>query len=188
MSGSWPCISARATAARTRHWALVRPMAWARWSIRRRRSRQTSCTRKTEAFGGRRCRFHGGDIISRLIIGKLANMSHGSAHCGCSGGSADAAAWPQRRIWGGARPAKTLVDPADSRASRASAAPQPSRRRLNDTAMNDHRQTTVYPPAEPARAFPKIEEAIGARWEAEKTFQRSIERRREAGRAGIRLL
>jgi isoleucyl-tRNA synthetase len=45
--------------------------------------------------------------------------------------------------------------------------------------MNDPVKPTVYPPAEPSPSFPKIEEAVLARWEAEKTFQRSIDRRKE---------
>ncbi len=40
---------------------------------------------------------------------------------------------------------------------------------------------TVYPPADPSPNFPGIEEAIGAIWEQEGTFQRSIDRRREEG-------
>ena len=54
-----------------------------------------------------------------------------------------------------------------------------------DSAMNDTATPatakTVYPPADPSPSFPRIEEAVGAAWEAEKTFQRSIERRREQG-------
>ncbi len=49
--------------------------------------------------------------------------------------------------------------------------------------MNDSAHTTgkanVYPPADPSPDFPKIEEATETQWRAEKTFQRSIERRRE---------
>jgi isoleucyl-tRNA synthetase len=48
--------------------------------------------------------------------------------------------------------------------------------------MNDATRpkgTTVYPPAEPSPSFPKLEEAVLALWESEKTFQRSIDRRRE---------
>ena len=41
--------------------------------------------------------------------------------------------------------------------------------------------TTAYPPADPSPSFPQIEEAIGAAWDAERTFQRSIERRRDEG-------
>ncbi len=51
---------------------------------------------------------------------------------------------------------------------------------MNDTATPAPAKT-VYPPADPSPSFPRIEEAIGAAWEAEKTFQRSIERRREEG-------
>jgi isoleucyl-tRNA synthetase len=40
---------------------------------------------------------------------------------------------------------------------------------------------TVYPPVDPSPNFPKIEEAIGTLWAKEKTFQRSIDRRREEG-------
>ena len=54
--------------------------------------------------------------------------------------------------------------------------------------MTETNATSVYPPAEPSPSFPKIEEAIGAWWEEEQIFQRSIEQRRAAGRAGIRLL
>ena len=49
--------------------------------------------------------------------------------------------------------------------------------------MNDATRpkgTTVYPPAEPSPSFPKLEEAVLALWQSEKTFQRSIDRRREA--------
>ena len=45
--------------------------------------------------------------------------------------------------------------------------------------MNDTVKTNVYPPADPSPSFPKLEEAIGAIWEQEKTFQKSIDRRRE---------
>ena len=51
---------------------------------------------------------------------------------------------------------------------------------MNDTATPATAKT-VYPPAESSPSFPHIEEAIGATWDAEKTFQRSIERRREEG-------
>ena len=50
---------------------------------------------------------------------------------------------------------------------------------MNDTAAPATK--TVYPPAEPSPSFPRIEEAIGAAWEQEKTFQRSIDQRREQG-------
>ncbi len=49
---------------------------------------------------------------------------------------------------------------------------------MNDTATPATAKT-VYPPADPNPSFPRIEEAIGAAWDAEKTFQRSIEQRRE---------
>ncbi|MCX5480851.1 isoleucine--tRNA ligase [Kaistia geumhonensis] len=42
---------------------------------------------------------------------------------------------------------------------------------------------TVYPAADPSPSFPKIEEAIGAWWKENRTFERSIEQRREAGAA-----
>ncbi len=51
---------------------------------------------------------------------------------------------------------------------------------MNDTATPATAKT-VYPPAEASPSFPRIEEAIGATWAAEKTFQRSIEQRREQG-------
>ena len=44
--------------------------------------------------------------------------------------------------------------------------------------MNETVKTTVYPAADPNPSFPRLEEAIGAIWTAEKTFQRSIDRRR----------
>jgi isoleucyl-tRNA synthetase len=47
--------------------------------------------------------------------------------------------------------------------------------------MNEAAKPTVYPPAEPSPSFPKLEEAVLRQWEAEKTFQKSIDRRREAG-------
>ena len=50
-----------------------------------------------------------------------------------------------------------------------------------DRIMNQPVKPTVYPAAEPSPSFPKLEEAILAKWEEEKTFQRSIDRRREAG-------
>ncbi len=50
---------------------------------------------------------------------------------------------------------------------------------MNDTAPPAAK--TVYPPAEPSPSFPRIEEEIGATWEKEKTFQRSIDRRRDEG-------
>jgi len=37
---------------------------------------------------------------------------------------------------------------------------------------------TVYPPADPSPSFPKIEEVVGAWWVEDRTFQRSIDRRR----------
>ena len=51
-------------------------------------------------------------------------------------------------------------------------------------AMNDARtlaKSTVYPPADPSPSFPKLEEAVLRQWDAEKTFQKSIDRRREQG-------
>jgi isoleucyl-tRNA synthetase len=47
--------------------------------------------------------------------------------------------------------------------------------------MNDTVKAPVYPSAEPSPNFPKIEEAIGAVWVVEGTFQRSIDQRREQG-------
>ncbi len=47
--------------------------------------------------------------------------------------------------------------------------------------MTEPVKPTVYPAAESSPSFPKLEEAILARWEKEKTFQRSIERRRAEG-------
>jgi isoleucyl-tRNA synthetase len=51
--------------------------------------------------------------------------------------------------------------------------------------MNDAAETTtgttVYPPAEPSPSFPRIEEAMQATWAQERTFQQSIERRRQQG-------
>jgi len=48
--------------------------------------------------------------------------------------------------------------------------------------MNESAKTkTVYPAAEPSPSFPKLEEAILALWEKEKTFQRSIQRRKDEG-------
>jgi len=52
---------------------------------------------------------------------------------------------------------------------------------MNATAATPESATTVYPPAEPSPSFPKIEEAIGAAWVEDRTFQRSIDRRREQG-------
>jgi isoleucyl-tRNA synthetase len=51
---------------------------------------------------------------------------------------------------------------------------------MNDTATPATAKT-AYPPADASPSFPRIEEAIGAAWDAEKTFQRSIDRRREQG-------
>jgi len=45
--------------------------------------------------------------------------------------------------------------------------------------MTESVKPTVYPPAEPSPNFAKLEEAIGALWASEKTFQRSIDRRRD---------
>ncbi len=50
---------------------------------------------------------------------------------------------------------------------------------MNDTAAPS--RTNVYPPAEPSPSFPKIEEAVGAAWVEDRTFQRSIDRRRAEG-------
>ncbi len=47
--------------------------------------------------------------------------------------------------------------------------------------MNDITKPTVYQPADPSPNFPKIEEAVLKLWEEEKTFQRSIDRRKEKG-------
>jgi isoleucyl-tRNA synthetase len=47
--------------------------------------------------------------------------------------------------------------------------------------MNQPVKPTVYPAAEPSPSFPKLEQAILALWESEKTFQRSIDRRRGEG-------
>ncbi len=51
--------------------------------------------------------------------------------------------------------------------------------------MNDVPKTaksaTVYPAAEPSPSFPKLEEAVEAGWESEGTFQKSIDRRKQAG-------
>src|SRR5665213_1758016 len=46
---------------------------------------------------------------------------------------------------------------------------------MNETAKT----TTVYPAAAPSPNFPKLEEEILALWEKEKTFQRSIQRRKD---------
>ena len=45
--------------------------------------------------------------------------------------------------------------------------------------MTESVKPTVYPPADPSPNFAKLEEAIGALWASEKTFQRSIDRRRD---------
>src|SRR5260221_4557704 len=50
---------------------------------------------------------------------------------------------------------------------------------MNDTVTAA--KPTVYPPAEPSPSFPKLEEAILRWWQKERIFQRSIDRRREAG-------
>src|SRR5690242_17222119 len=47
-------------------------------------------------------------------------------------------------------------------------------------AMTEQKKTP-YPVADPSPSFPKLEEAIGAIWKKENTFQRSIEQRRAAG-------
>ena len=44
--------------------------------------------------------------------------------------------------------------------------------------MNQPVKSSVYPPAEPSPSFPKLEEAVLKLWEAEGTFQRSIDRRK----------
>src|SRR4029079_5932736 len=74
LSGSWLSSSARATADRMRHWALVRPMVWARWSTVRLRRRATSWTSKNKVLADESV-VMATDIISKLIIGKLAKMS-----------------------------------------------------------------------------------------------------------------
>ncbi len=51
---------------------------------------------------------------------------------------------------------------------------------MNDTATTP-KAAAVYPPADPSPSFPKLEEAVGAWWKENRTFQRSIERRREEG-------
>ncbi len=50
---------------------------------------------------------------------------------------------------------------------------------MNDTAATP--KAAVYPPVEPSPSFPRLEEAIGAWWTENGTFQRSIDRRREKG-------
>jgi len=52
---------------------------------------------------------------------------------------------------------------------------------MNDTVPSHSAAATVYPPADPSPSFPRLEEAIGAWWREDRTFQRSIERRREEG-------
>ncbi|HVY21320.1 MAG TPA: isoleucine--tRNA ligase [Bauldia sp.] len=47
--------------------------------------------------------------------------------------------------------------------------------------MNQPVKPTVYPPAEPSPNFPKLEEGILKSWQEEKTFQKSIDRRKEQG-------
>jgi isoleucyl-tRNA synthetase len=47
--------------------------------------------------------------------------------------------------------------------------------------MNHSARPTVYQPADPFPNFPKLEEAILKLWEEEKTFQRSIDRRKAQG-------
>ncbi|MCW5697159.1 MAG: isoleucine--tRNA ligase [Bauldia sp.] len=47
--------------------------------------------------------------------------------------------------------------------------------------MTEAPKAPVYPPADPSPSFPKLEEAIGARWVEEGTFQASIKRRRDEG-------
>ncbi|HET7715723.1 MAG TPA: isoleucine--tRNA ligase [Bauldia sp.] len=52
---------------------------------------------------------------------------------------------------------------------------------MNDTATTPKTAATVYPPVEPNPSFPKLEEAVGEWWKENRTFQRSIDRRREQG-------
>jgi isoleucyl-tRNA synthetase len=52
---------------------------------------------------------------------------------------------------------------------------------MNDTAATPKTAAPVYPPAEPSPSFPKLEEAIGQWWKDDRTFQKSIDRRREEG-------
>ncbi|MCB1500754.1 MAG: isoleucine--tRNA ligase [Bauldia sp.] len=52
---------------------------------------------------------------------------------------------------------------------------------MNDTVTPSQTAATVYPPAEPSPNFSKLEEAIGKWWVEDRTFQRSIDRRREEG-------
>lgn len=47
--------------------------------------------------------------------------------------------------------------------------------------MTDSAKTPVYPPVDASPNFPKIEEAVGAIWEQEGTFQESIDQRRAQG-------
>jgi len=51
---------------------------------------------------------------------------------------------------------------------------------MNDTAT-PKTAANVYPTAEPSPSFPRIEEAIGAWWVEDGTFQRSIDRRKAEG-------
>ena len=51
---------------------------------------------------------------------------------------------------------------------------------MNDTATTP-KAAAVYPTADPSPSFPKLEEAVGAWWKENRTFQRSIERRRKEG-------
>jgi len=49
---------------------------------------------------------------------------------------------------------------------------------MTDTPATPKTTTSVYPPAEPSPSFPKLEEAIGQWWKDDRTFQKSIDRRR----------
>ena len=52
---------------------------------------------------------------------------------------------------------------------------------MNDTVTSPKAAANVYPPADPSPSFPKLEEAVGAWWKENRTFQRSIDRRRDEG-------
>ncbi len=52
---------------------------------------------------------------------------------------------------------------------------------MNDTTAPPKAATPVYPPAEPSPSFPKLEEGIGQWWKEDRTFQKSIDRRRAEG-------
>jgi isoleucyl-tRNA synthetase len=47
--------------------------------------------------------------------------------------------------------------------------------------MNETVKATAYPAADPSPSFPRLEEGVLQLWKTEKTFQRSIDRRREQG-------